>query len=404
MPGKVNIYNPGAFGVQRTNNPLQVKDGELLSSQNGVPRLYRGRLALSKRDGMNKINATTAAGAILAIYNLPFSEEEEVSGDPVVFLAGSSTGTDRIQTSEDGSTWTLRNDNLGAGSPAFGVRCIAYSPSLDLLVAVGHNGSQNAWFATCDNADLDTWTIGTAGTTPAAHNWDTVCWSETLGLFVAMAQVATPSKIATSPDGTTWTFRTNAHASHTYIEVIWVDALGIFIGISDTAGSTRGHMVTSPDGITWTERTYDATATASMGVSGVAWSDSQGVAVACVRSTGVGVANKFFTSPDGITWTRRTAPFDVQYTDVEWSADLGLFVAVAQTGTNAQQIATSPDGVTWTARSCPTARSWKYVKWRSAQAAFFIVGTGTDKLITSTDGTTWTEISTAISQDWQVVI
>jgi hypothetical protein len=39
------------------------------------------------------------------------------------------------------------------------------------------------------------------------------------------------------------------------------------------------------------------------------------------------------TSPDGITWTARSSAADNGWTSVTWSAEVGLFVAVAASGT-----------------------------------------------------------------------
>jgi len=53
------------------------------------------------------------------------------------------------------------------------------------------------------------------------------------------------------------------------------------------------------------------------------------------------------TSPDGVTWTARSAAEANEWTSVTYGN--GLFVAVANSGTN--RVMTSPDGITWTARS-----------------------------------------------------
>lgn len=399
MPGKTNVFNLGALGVNRNKNPLQVIDGELLIAQNGIPRLHQGRLAIAKRDGMSKINETTAAGAILAIINLPYTEAaDELSGDPPVFIAGSDTGTKKIQSSPDGLTWTLR-DATQAMDAIIGVRGVAYSPSLEVYVAVGtSNPFKSAWAT-----DLDDWTVTSTGTA-GSHQWNAVCWSESLGLFCAVAQNGAPSLIATSPDGATWTFRTAAHASHWYNDVIWAEEIGLFIAVSSQSGSTgRNRIATSPDGITWTERSIDASSGTSQNLKGVCWAPELSLAVICCLNTGVAVANKFQTSPDGITWTRRTAAADVQLTDVKYSPTLG-FCSCAQTGTTSNQIQTSPDGITWTAQTTPAIRSWKSVRWHEAAGRWIVVGTTLDKVLTSTDGVTWTEVSCAISQDWYKVL
>lgn len=70
MPGKHNVYQLGHLGVDIVNAPFQVEDGALLSAQNADTATKDDELALRKRDGLSKINATTASGAILAIFNV----------------------------------------------------------------------------------------------------------------------------------------------------------------------------------------------------------------------------------------------------------------------------------------------------------------------------------------------
>jgi hypothetical protein len=47
------------------------------------------------------------------------------------------------------------------------------------------------------------------------------------------------------------------------------------------------------------------------------------------------------TSPDGITWTARSSAADNQWISVTWAKELGLLVAVANTGTG-NRVMTSP--------------------------------------------------------------
>jgi len=61
----------------------------------------------------------------------------------------------------------------------------------------------------------------------------------------------------------------------------------------------------------------------------VCWSAEAGLFVA-VANTGTG--NRVMTSPDGITWTIRSSAADILWYSVCWSAEAGLFVAVANTG------------------------------------------------------------------------
>lgn len=65
------VYNLGSLGVDLVNSPLHVEDGALVNCQNAQISPNDAELALSKRDGMVKINSVAAAGTLKAIVNIP---------------------------------------------------------------------------------------------------------------------------------------------------------------------------------------------------------------------------------------------------------------------------------------------------------------------------------------------
>jgi hypothetical protein len=90
------------------------------------------------------------------------------------------------------------------------------------------------------------------------------------------------------------------------------------------------------------------------------------------------------------TWTSRTSASDNAWFSVCWSAELGIFVAVSQSGTG-DRVMTSPDGITWTLRTSAVDNQWSSVCWSSELGIFVAVsntGTG-DRVMTSSDGITW---------------
>jgi hypothetical protein len=90
------------------------------------------------------------------------------------------------------------------------------------------------------------------------------------------------------------------------------------------------------------------------------------------------------TSPDGVTWTSQTSAADNAWRSVAWSPELGLFCAVASSGTG-DRVMTSPDGVTWTLRESATDNSWRSTTWSPELGIFAAVaysGTG-DRVMTS---------------------
>ncbi len=84
------------------------------------------------------------------------------------------------------------------------------------------------------------------------------------------------------------------------------------------------------------------------------------------------------TSPDGITWTARTAAEANSWSEVTYGS--GLFVAVSADGTN--RVMTSPDGITWTARTAATANYWSSVIYSKG----LFVATAADAVMTSPGG------------------
>ena len=108
---------------------------------------------------------------------------------------------------------------------------------------------------------------------------------------------------------------------------------------------SAGHIWSSPDGVTWTRRTNPEASARDL--FGVTFAGGQFVAVGANGATGGG--NAILTSPDGITWTQRNnaASFLSQLRGVAYGA--GLYVAVGSNGPGSRRLITSPDGVTWTA-------------------------------------------------------
>jgi hypothetical protein len=86
------------------------------------------------------------------------------------------------------------------------------------------------------------------------------------------------------------------------------------------------------------------------------------------------------TSPDGITWTSRSAAADNGWLGVTYGN--GLFVAVSYTGTG-NRVMTSPDGITWTSRNSAVGNNWISVTYGNGLfVAVAFSGTG-NRVMTS---------------------
>ncbi len=210
-------------------------------------------------------------------------------------------------------------------------------------------------------------------------------WSPDLGLFVVVPRTGSAIPIATSPDGITWTERTNP-ATSAWSDVCWSPSLSLFVTVGAGSGGTD-RVATSPNGITWTLRT----AAANRDWQCVTWSPDLNLFVAGAQ-TGVATAS-IMTSPDGINWTSRDGT-SAGGRAVVWSPELSLFAMIFKITGSTQQVQTSPDGINWTRRNTPNQTGWNDIAWSPELDLFVAVGYptagGSTYSMYSADGTNWT--------------
>jgi hypothetical protein len=183
---------------------------------------------------------------------------------------------------------------------------VAWSPALKLLCIVG---STNPYVSTSPNGT--TWTTQTVA---VAQTWQTICWSDTLGLFCALSSATTKS-VMTSSNGTTWTSQTPANANGNWSGICWSSDLGLFVAVSSTASVTSNIMYSS-NGTSWTAAT-NPTATA---LNGVCWARGFNSFIA------VGT-NYIITSSNGINWTTQTSPGSIGWNSPVYAPSLGLVIS-----------------------------------------------------------------------------
>lgn len=111
----------------------------------------------------------------------------------------------------------------------------------------------------------------------------------------------------------------------------------------------------------------------------------------------VGQAGYIVTSPDGITWTQRTAPnTSWDFHDVHYAN--GLFVAVGHDDLDDPAIATSPDGITWTARTVPGSTTLTGIEFKAiAWTGTAWIASSFNEMFLSADGLTWTQSPTVFA-------
>jgi hypothetical protein len=110
-----------------------------------------------------------------------------------------------------------------------------------------------------------------------------------------------------------------------------------------TATKTHLAYLTSTDGVNWTQRTPPT----QLDIASCCF--GRGMFLLLPAS-----GNAIFTSTNGISWTQRTLPTSSSWSRVRLCG--GVFVAT--TSTSGTDIATSNDGMTWSLGSLPTTASW----------------------------------------------
>lgn len=364
MTGDALISNTGSLEIQRIPEAVQASFSTL------------GSVAYSISSGYTSIdNVQSSAMSWTPSSPLNSANFRSICFGNNIFVAIASNGTTttQIYTSPDGITWTART------SPnAQAWQSVCYAENIGFFVAVANNGAVAAQIMTSPNGI--TWS---AATSSSATTWTSVCRSSNLSgmtsgnLYVAVAAVATTTCVMSSITGTgTWTARTGIAATGGgWRSICWADGIGLgtistnstyglFVAVSNSTNAAACVM-TSPNGITWTART----ASSATSWNSVCWSETIELLVAVA---GNGTVNCVMTSPNGTTWTARTGIAGT-WNSVTWSPSLNMFVAVG----NAGAIMHSLNGINWTSVTPVNSNNLSAVCWGNSILNRFVAVSNT---------------------------
>jgi len=132
-----------------------------------------------------------------------------------VYVAVAMSGTNRLFTSVDGTTWTQRSP-----AEANAWRDVCYGNGL--FVAVASDGTNRVM----TSSDGTTWAAKAAA---EANDWISVCYGE--GRFIAVAATGT-NRAMTSPDGETWTAKSTE--ASTWLKVCYGNGRIVAVAYSGT--------------------------------------------------------------------------------------------------------------------------------------------------------------------------
>ena len=348
------------------------------------PGLFDGDLFVVSGDALYRHNGTdvtqvtgtvkgTSAPSFAWMKGIGYEYLFLADGLLLQYYAGSTHATGTLTSNTYDYSWDSRTSSADNAWQS-----VCWSSSLTLFVAVASGGTNRVMVS----ADGVTWTAHT----PPSSNWESVCWSEDLSIFVAVGNDSGGKAAMTSSDGSSWSAQTTP-SNGTYRSVCWASDISLFVAVGE-----GGLVMSSPDGVTWTAQVAAST---NDWIS-VAWSSELTLFVA-VASTGDG--NRVMTSPDGINWTARVSPLNAEWSGVCWSSELALFCAASD-----GSAMTSADGVTWTLYDLPNVGGHGLggycICWSPELRLFYIAG-ASGGLASSPDGQTWTLRTAAAANYWR---
>lgn len=206
-----------------------------------------------------------------------------------------------VITSTDGLAWSTSGITGNPGG--IGWERITFGGGK--FVAVGQQGMDSQRVMSSSNG-LN-WTAGTAAGDAV---WHGVTYGD--GHYVAVATSGSP-QVMTSTDAVTWQ-AVDAAPSRPWWNITYGN--GRFVAITPDAGSDSLRAMTSTNGIDWQLQTFDNT-----GVLALAYGNGLFVASG---------SNGVSTSPDGATWTNRSAAASNTWMSSTYQS--GIFVTVGASG------------------------------------------------------------------------
>jgi len=305
------------------------------------------------------------------------------------------------------SNWTLNTntpaqpnnwDAISYGTPGGTGTFVAVANSGTIRVMTSPNGT--------------TWSnTGITGNLIASGNFNSVTYGTPggTGTFVA---VASPRSVMYSNDGLTWVGNTGAFAlggNWTSVTYGAPGGIGTFVAVSNGGVATNPRVAYSLNaGITWSGGAGIGITGTTSQYNGVTYGDIGGAGIFVAVSPNITTINQVITSVDGINWIGSIVPL------ATWKActygvpnGTGTFVAIAISISGSTQTMYSTNGTTWTSgNSTFPFQSWSSVTYglQGVTGTFVAVsnavgGTGQQSM-SSTDGINWQLESTPVGVPW----
>ncbi len=270
-----------------------------------------------------------------------------LTGASARYVAVSDSGANRAATSPDGTAWTLRT-----AATASTWQCVCFGTGTRAGVVIAGAQAPSGGASTMFMRSTDSGATWASATAPNTNGITSVCYSQSLDMFVAVCNAGTGNRLHYSTDGgVTWTAGTSADNS-TWQCVRFAD--GRFLAVADSDGTGSGNRVmTSTNGTSWTPF-----AGLSHPYQGVIYDATSSHWVA-VGQAGTQATETMYSADHGATWTAVAAAADQSWNAVDVFS--GTCVAVSGSGSTQRAMYSTNGGVSWIALTTPNTSGWQSV-------------------------------------------
>jgi hypothetical protein len=227
---------------------------------------------------------------------------------------------------------TLAEDN--------GMVSVAYGAGK--FVAVSENGTNRLQYS----ADGVTWTGVDVESLATTAQWSAVAYGN--GAFVAVNGNGT-NRAITSTDGINWTVIAGISNAPYYTDITYGD--NRWVAITNSVSDKIVYSATGDPNGSWSNSDVPSGGTGNNWTS-VAYGGGKYVAVSSGSGTGT---NRVMYSSDGQNWTSTTSAVQNQWKSITYGD--GKFVAVGAAG-SPDQVMYSTDGINWTSTASSSPSNW----------------------------------------------
>jgi hypothetical protein len=278
---------------------------------------------------------------------------------------------------------------------------VCWSPYLGLFASLASGTDGSTIYRSMWSLDAQHWNQS-QGVDYNDTNWTSICWSQEKYMYVAVGNSGS-RRLAYSYNGKKW-FQWYNQAIiplplNSWSSVCWSPERGLFVAVADDGGTNRVATGGATGGATGIENwTSYVPVSENNRWTSVCWSAELGIFVAVAREG----TNRVMTSITGYSWSLIPVSTPSTWSSICWSKELGIFVAVATSGSF--NVMTSNNGIDWRAISSGIDSSWNSVCWSGELEVFVAVaGNGINRVMSSSNGINWIARTAAQANNWRSI-